>query len=245
MNKINIKLMSDSALAYLKKNIENVTTKIISNDENDWVYRDFKEPIFVEKNYAIDDIELSGNPDLEDKEIDIHNSILLYEALNNLPNYILTDERFWLWLYFEKFYKVTKSMMKIKGPSTIKDHWTFEQGVRRGLMFGVLSRCFYRVALTIEEDKIDKYNLTRWIIQSPERYRNLTWRSFSSERHLVRGIIRGEKRAVDEYGYENNDFYAEIAKFISQIGSVRLLDVIDEKDVENMVYNKMKELYNK
>lgn len=237
--------MSDSALAYLKKNIENVTTKIISNDENDWVYRDFKEPIFVEKNYAIDDIELSGNPDLEDKEIDIHNSILLYEALNNLPNYILTDERFWLWLYFEKFYKVTKSMMKIKGPSTIKDHWTFEQGVRRGLMFGVLSRCFYRVALTIEEDKIDKYNLTRWIIQSPERYRNLTWRSFSSERHLVRGIIRGEKRAVDEYGYENNDFYAEIAKFISQIGSVRLLDVIDEKDVENMVYNKMKELYNK
>lgn len=245
MNKINIKLMSDSALAYLKKNIENVTTKIISNDENDWVYRDFKEPIFVEKNYAIDDIELSGNPDLEDKEIDIHNSILLYEALNNLPNYILTDERFWLWLYFEKFYKVTKSMMKIKGPSTIKDHWTFEQGVRRGLMFGVLSRCFYRVALTIEEDKIDKYNLTRWIIQSPERYRNLTWRSFSSERHLVRGIIRGEKRAVDEYGYENNDFYAEIAKFISQNGSVRLLDVIDEKDVENMVYNKMKELYNK
>lgn len=245
MNKINIKLMSDSALAYLKKNIENVTTKIISNDENDWVYRDFKEPIFVEKNYAIDDIELSGNHDLEDKEIDIHNSILLYEALNNLPNYILTDERFWLWLYFEKFYKVTKSMMKIKGPSTIKDHWTFEQGVRRGLMFGVLSRCFYRVALTIEEDKIDKYNLTRWIIQSPERYRNLTWRSFSSERHLVRGIIRGEKRAVDEYGYENNDFYAEIAKFISQIGSVRLLDVIDEKDVENMVYNKMKELYNK
>lgn len=245
MNKINIKLMSDSALAYLKKNIENVTTKIISNDENDWVYRDFKEPIFVEKNYAIDDIELSGNHDLEDKEIDIHNSILLYEALNNLPNYILTDERFWLWLYFEKFYKVTKSMMKIKGPSTIKDHWTFEQGVRRGLMFGVLSRCFYRVALTIEEDKIDKYNLARWIIQSPERYRNLTWRSFSSERHLVRGIIRGEKRAVDEYGYENNDFYAEIAKFISQIGSVRLLDVIDEKDVENMVYNKMKELYNK
>ena len=245
MNKINIKLMSDSALAYLKKNIENVTTKIISNDENDWVYRDFKEPIFVEKNYAIDDIELSGNHDLEDKEIDIHNSILLYEALNNLPNYILTDERFWLWLYFEKFYKVTKSMMKIKRPSTIKDHWTFEQGVRRGLMFGVLSRCFYRVALTIEEDKIDKYNLARWIIQSPERYRNLTWRSFSSERHLVRGIIRGEKRAVDEYGYENNDFYAEIAKFISQIGSVRLLDVIDEKDVENMVYNKMKELYNK
>ena len=135
--------------------------------------------------------------------------------------------------------------MKIKGASTIKDHWTFEQGVRRGLMFGVLSRCFYRVALTVEEYKPDKYELTRWIIQSPERYRNLTWRSFSSEKHLVRGIIRAEKKAVDEYGYENNDFYAEIAKYISQIGSVRLLDVIEENDIENMVYNKMTELYNK
>lgn len=245
MNKINIKLMSDSALAYLKKNIEIVTDKIKSNETNDWVYKDFKQPIFVEKNYMIDDIELSENPDLEDKEIDFKNSIILYEALKDLPNYILTDEKFWLWLYFEKFYKVTKSMMKIKGASTIKDHWTFEQGVRRGLMFGVLSRCFYRVALTVEEYKPDKYELTRWIIQSPERYRNLTWRSFSSEKHLVRGIIRAEKKAVDEYGYENNDFYAEIAKYISQIGSVRLLDVIEENDIENMVYNKMTELYNK
>lgn len=244
MNKIKVKLMSDSALAYLKKNIERITNKIEKNDTNDWIYNDFKEPVFVEKDFYINDIELLENPDSEDKDIDFKNSIMLYENLKTLPKYILTDERFWLWLYLEKFYKVTKSMMKIKGPSTIKDHWMFEQGVRRGLMFGVLSRCFYRVAFTVDENKPDKYELTKWIIQFPERYRNLTWRAFSSEMHLVRGIIRAEKKVIDEIGYENSDFYSEIAKYISQIGSVRLLDIIEENDIENMVYNKMKELYN-
>lgn len=236
--------MSDSALAYLKKNVEKVAKQIQVNETNEWVSLAFPDPIFTEKNYLIDDFNLFENPDLIDKEIDFNNSVTLYQALKVLPNYILTDEKFWLWLYFDKFYAVTRSMMKINGASTVKDHWIFNQGVRRGLMFGVLSRCFYRVMFTIDESKEDKYELTRWIIQSPERYRNLTWRSFSSETHLVRGILRGEKKAVDEKGYENSEMYPEIAKFISQIGSVRLLDVIDEADIESMVYNKMLELYN-
>lgn len=243
MSKINIKMLSDSALAYFKKNIERITKMLQENETNGWIYNYFKEPIFVQKKYMINDFELSYNPNLTDKEIDFNNSKILYEALRHLPNYIITDERFWLWLYLDKCYTQVRTMMKINGKSTIEDHWTFKQGVRRGLMFGVLSRCFYRVVLTIDERKEDKYELTRWIIQSPERFRNLTWRSFSSEAHLVRGILRAEKRAVQENGFENNDFYTSIAKYISRIGSVKLLDVFTEEDIEELVYKKMIELY--
>ena len=163
-----------------------------------------------------------------------------------LPRYILSDERFWLWLHFDKFYAVVRNMMKIKGATTVENMWMHEQGVRRGLMFGVLSRCYYRVALTLDEAVEDKYILTKWTIENPERYRNLTWRSFSSEEHLVRGVLKGEKRAVDQYPTkESNDIYPEIAKYVAVIGSVRLLDVITEEDMADMIYEKMLEYLTK
>jgi len=243
-NQIHVKLLSENALLYLKKNLTNVTKNIQENDNNMWIYTTFPQPMFVEKKIEISDFELQDNPESNDKEIDFKNSVTIYENLKSLPRYIVCDEKFWLWLHLEKFYSVAKRMMRVRGESTIKDHWTHNPGTRRGLMFGVLSRCFFRAALTVDESKgVDKYELTKWVIDNPERFRNLTWRSFSSEEHLVRGILRGEKSALEEYGkVENNDIYSEISKYVSVIGSVRLLDKISEEDIERMIHEKMLEL---
>ena len=245
-NDINIKLLTDTALTHFIKNLESITKKIIENDDNKWLSDEFEQPMFVEKKLLVKDFDLANNPESEDKKIDFDNHLMIYENLNNLPRYILCDERFWLWLELDKFYYVTKHMMKINGSSTINDHWMFGQGVRRGLFFGVLSRCYFRVDLTIDENLPDKYELTRWVIESPERLRNLTWRSFSSEKHLVRGIIKGEKRAVDFCGKEDSGVYKELAKFISaELGSVGFLDAYSEKDIEDVTFQKMIELLNK
>lgn len=243
MSKIHIKMLSEDALMYLKKNSAQVAKKVIDNATNDWIKTDFPQPMFVEKKFIIDDFELQSNPESADKDIDFSNSIKLYEHLKVLPRYILSDEKLWLWLHFDKFYEVVRTMMKVNGKSTIENMWMHTQGTRRGLMFGVLSRCFFRVALSIDETKENKYELTKWIIDNPERFRNLTWRSFSSETHLGRGALKGEKRAIDESPQlERNDIYPQIGKYISVIGSVRLLDVITEEDISNMIYDKTKEL---
>lgn len=243
MSKIHIKMLSEDALLFLKKNSALVAKKVIDNVTNGWVNTEFPQPMFIEKKFDIEDFELQNNPESVDKDIDFSNSIKLYEHLKSLPRYILSDERFWLWLHFDKFYEVVRTMMKVNGKSTIENMWMHTQGTRRGLMFGVLSRCFFRVALSIDETKENKYELTRWVIDNPERFRNLTWRSFSSEEHLVRGALKGEKRAVDENPQlERNDIYPQIGKFVSVIGSVRLLDVISEEDISNMIYDKTKEL---
>lgn len=245
MSKIRIKMLSEDALTYIKKNTDAIVEKIQNNDDNAWLAETFPQPMFVEKKYEIEDFELESNPDSADKNIDFKNSVLIYEHLKSLPRYILSDERFWLWLHFEKFYQVVRTMMKIKGKSTVENMWMHTQGIRRGLMFGVLSRCYFRVALTVDEQAENKYELTRWVIDNPERYRNLTWRSFSSEEHLVRGVLKGEKRAIDENpGLEKNDYYANIGKYVSVIGSVRLLDVISEEDIAEMIYQKMVEYIN-
>ena len=128
--------------------------------------------------------------------------------------------------------------MTVNNKSTIHDHWMHGQGVRRCLMFGVLSRCYFRVSLSIDKENNDPYHLTKWVIDNPLRFRELTWRTYSSEEHIVRGILKGEKKAIEEVGKEEN-VYAELAKSISLIGSVRLLDSISEKDIEQMTYEKM------
>lgn len=240
-NLINIKILSEDALSFLKINLELITEKIMQNEDNKWIYNTFPQPMFVEKKIYIDDFSLKENLNCNDKDIDFENSIIIYNTLKSLPRYLLCDERFWLWLHFEMFYKEVKMMMKVNGVSTIKDHRMHGQGKRRGLMFGVLSRCYFRVALTIDNDNPnDKYFLTRRVIDNPERFRNLTWRSFSSQEHLVRGALKGEKRAPEDTKCkENNDWYPEIAKYISVVGSVRLLDKISEQDMEGFVYKKM------
>lgn len=246
MSNIHIKMMSEDAVAYLKRegNLAIITDKIKNNPTNEWVFKEFPSQPFVEKTYEIEDFELKENPDSQDKHIDFENSVAIYEHLKNLPRYVLCDERFWLWLEFDKFYPVVRTMMKINGVSTIKNMWMFTQGIRRGLTFGVLSRLFVRVDLSIDESHSeDVYWLTRWVVNNPERFRNLTWRSYSSEAHLVRGALKGEKKALEDSGLEeNNDIYPIIGKYVSQIGSVRLLDIISEEDMERMVYNKTLEL---
>ena len=243
MSKIHIKMLSEDALMYLKNNSAQVAKKVADNPTNSWISSEFPQPMFIEKKFEIEDFELKSNPELADKDIDFSNSVKIYEHLKCLPRYILSDERFWLWLYFDNFYEVVRTMMKVNGKSTIENMWMHTQGTRRGLMFGVLSRCYFRVVLSIDNSKRDKYELTRWVIENPERFRNLTWRSFSSEEHLVRGALKGEKRAVEEKPeLEKNDIYAKIGKYVSVIGSVRLLDVISEEDISQMIYEKMLEL---
>lgn len=243
MSKINIKMISEDTLAYLKANADSFAKSIAENETNAWIKKVVPQPMYIEKQIEIDDFDLLDNPESADKDIDFKNSVTLFEHLRNLPRYILCDERFWLWLHMDKFYSVVRNMMKIRGKSTFTDHWLQSRGTRRGLMFGVLSRCYFRVALTYDSTLSDNYELTKWVIENPERYRNLTWRSFSSEEHLVRGVLKGEKKALEEFGEkENNEVYPLIAKYVSIIGSVRLLDMISENDIEEMIYQKSKEL---
>lgn len=245
MEQINIKFLSEDALNYLKKNCDFIAEKIKENENNNWIYDVFPRNLFVEKKYQIEDFDLLENPDSSDKDIDFDNSIRIYEHLNILPRSVLSDRRFWLWLQFEKFYKVARTLVTIKGASTIQNMWMASQSDRRALTFGALSRMYYRVALTVDiNNKDNKYELTKWIIDNPERFRNMSWSNFSSDEHLVRGVIKAEKRFVDKGNQENTDLYPKISKAVNNFGSVMLLDAISEQDIEEMIYKKITELNN-
>lgn len=80
------------------------------------------------------------------------------------------------------------------GKKIIADHWLFGQGRRRGLMFGALSRAYYRVQLTKDDTLEDAYELTKFATQNYMRYREFTWRGYSNNKTIVTGALKGEKR---------------------------------------------------
>lgn len=252
-NSINICFMTDEALETLKENALLVTNNLKSfpNDSN-WLSSIYSGKLYDEKKYKIPEFRLKVSEDGDYSKVDFENSITLYESLKDLPRYILTDERFWAWINFTVGYQASLQSMSIKSNSTFLDHWLFTQGTRRGIFFGVMSRCFFRVALTVDERLDDKYELTRFIIDNPERFRNLSWRSNSSEKHIVLGALKAEKAIYDNYINDpvmgkrmkqaekgTHNVYTEVAAYLSLYGSVRLIDVISEEDIYNAVYEKM------
>lgn len=240
-NKINIEFMTDEALATLKSNSLTANNYLKTEKNNsEWIKKIYNGKLYEPMKQKINDFELKVSLNGNYDEVDFDNSIILYESLKELPLYILTDERFWAWVNFEKGYKAAIQAMPVKSDSTFLNHWVFGQSDRRSIFFGVLSRCYFRVALTVDERLDDKYELTRFVIENPERFRNLTWRSSSSEKHIVLGIIKAEKDIYDKYGNKvKNSIYKEIAKDISLYASVRLIDVVSEEDIYKFVYDKM------
>lgn len=254
-NSINICFMTDEAIETLKENLLVVTKKLQSFPNNsNWLSSIYSGKIFEEKKYKIPEFSLKVSPDGDYSKVDFENSIILYESLKELPRYVLTDERFWAWINFAMCYEACLQSMPIKTNSTFKDHWLFSQGTRRGIFFGVMSRCFFRVALTIDERLDDKYELTKFVIDNPERFRNLSWRSNSSEKHIVLGALKAEKAIYDSYINDpvyrekmlksekgTHNVYTEVASFLSLYGSVRLIDTISEEDIFKAIYEKMED----
>ena len=233
--------MTDDAINTLKSNAKTANNYIRNwKDSSDWVNTIYPGNLYEEKKFKIPDFQLKISPTGNYDEVDFENSVILYNSLKDLPLYILTDERFWIWINLTKGYKAAIQAMPVKSDSTFADHWLFSQGNRRGIFFGVLSRCFFRVYLTVNESLEDKFELTKFIIENPERFRNLTWRSSSSQKHIVQGIIRAEKDIVEKYGsLVKNSIYSDVAKYVSLYCSVRLVDVISEEDIHDIVYNYM------
>lgn len=242
MSEINVKFLTDEALSTIKANFDKFT-KIVKNNPQDSsaFIEELPDECFVEKKYPIEDFTLKTSDDEDYSKVDLENAITLYEHLYKLPKHVLGDERFWMWLILEKCYAVTVQAMPMEsGKKIIADHWLFGQGRRRGLMFGALSRAFYRVQLTKDDSLADPYELTSFATDNYVRYREFTWRGYSNNKTIVVGALKAEKKIVDKYGLKIEsikDYYPMIAKYISQLGSVMLLDFMREEYITNSVEN--------
>ncbi len=245
MSKINIKLMTEVTYATLKKNIESYEHYFHENPiDGDWINSITAEPAFETKKYLIEDFELKVPNSPYDRETDLKNAIILFEHLKVLPGYILSEPRFWLWIMFEKCYEASLKSMEKVNATAFKHQWLFSDGLRRGLFFGVMSRLYYRVDLTFApENDEDPYYLTKYVMENPTRFREITWRTISNHKFVVKAMLKAEIKVNGEIEFdEKGALFSALAKEICKLGSIKLIDVMDENDLENYIYLRYKKL---
>jgi hypothetical protein len=255
---IHISFMTDEAIETLRENSDKVSEYIKENKfDSSWIAKIYDGKLFDLKKEKINDFELKLSPNDNYKEVELENAIILYEALKDLPRYIITDERFWAWINLSKCYKTTTQAMPIKSLSTFKNMWLFTQGKRRGIFFGANSRLYFWTELTVDESIKDKYLYTRFVFENHERIRQLTWRANSNNKRIVLNVIKAEKKLYDNYandpefmeafnkcerGVGTRNIYTVVSKYLSLYGSVRVLDVISDEDLQNLIYMKLEEI---
>lgn len=255
---INISFMTDEALETLRENSDKVSEYIKENKfDSSWISKIYSGKLYDVKKEKINDFELKISLNDKYKEVELENAIILYEVLKDLPRCVITDERFWAWINLSKCYKTTTQAMPIKSSSTFRNMWLFTQGKRRGIFFGANSRLYFWTELTVDESIEDKYLYTRFVFDNHERIRQLTWRANSNNKHIVLNVVKAEKKIYDKYandpeymdafnkcehGVGTHNIYTAISKYLSLYGSVRLLDVISDQDLQNLIYNKLEEI---
>ena len=119
------------------------------------------------------------------------------------------------------------------------------------------SRLYFWTELTVDESIEDKYLYTRFVFENHERIRQLTWRANSNNKHIVLNVVKAEKKLYDKYanapeymeafnkcerGVGTRNIYTAISKYLSLYGSIRVLDVISNEDLQNLIYNKLEEI---
>lgn len=227
---INVKMLTEEAYRTLRKNPKGVFDMIQQHPSDATWLKDYLgfEP-YEEKKYTIDDFQL----DISDnyKEVELNNAITLYEHLNELPKYILCDTRFWLWITFEKAYRQAIASIPVTSESIIKNWWVCGSS-RRDLMLGVVSREYFRVDVSIDEELTDKYMLTKFIMEHERVYRNLCFRNIGMIKNVSLGLLQAEYDVENEYGFKISSTIApEIMKDASRIGSVMLIDVMSKQEI--------------
>lgn len=240
-----IKYMTEEAIETIRANQKKVSNYISASEDNSWLYDLCGKTPFEEKEYCIEDFELKTPLNNLDRETDFYDSVMLYNALNKLPGYVLSNERFWAWLNFEKCYDTARILMPIKSDSTLKYHYLFSNSVKRSLSFGVLSRMYYRVALTVDNTLEDKYEITKWLIDSPVKMRGLFWRSLSNNPTIFKGVSKAEMQFEKETGIVLGEKSNSIlSKRIQRLGSVSIIDVYSEEDICEYAKQELYDIYN-
>lgn len=114
-------------------------------------------------------------------------------------------------------------------------------------MLGVSSRNFFEIEVSVDNNAENKYELSEYLFNSiDEMYRALTFRNIGMLKHISLPYIRVQK----DYEQTNNykmikPISRSLIKEASKLGSVMLIDTLNEREVYNLLYPKLVKIVDK
>jgi hypothetical protein len=238
---INIKMMTEEAYATLQKNYKEVYQNIKDHpSDSTWLPMFLGFEPYETKKYLIEDFDLNDSDDYAQVAFD--NGVTLYEHLNQLPRYVLCNQRFWAWIKFDKAYQEAIHSVEMKDENIVKEWWLGKDS-RRALMLGVISRDYFRTEISVDdENNEDVYEDTKYLTSgyhSERAYRALTYRNIGMLKNVDLAFIRANRWAYEKYGsvFSIDDMQMMI-KDASKIGSVILIDKMSVNDIYEVLIKK-------
>lgn len=166
---------------------------------------------------------------LDAEKSDFENAIALYEGLSGVTPLIASEEAFWMYLTHVEYFDYVKTRWFKKGKedttaSTIKKRFFYNGSA----MDNALSRLWWSVYLTKEDDLEDPYIYTKVILK--EGNSDLLQNLSKSRLYRLRDAVHGILKFFSEYD-ERKDFSAvnrHIVQYFNRYSGVKQLVYMNE-----------------
>lgn len=241
--------MTQEALDFFKGNLDKYYLKFFTEKDNKWMYFAFEGEIFKEYK-TIPDIELSWlEQGSVEGEIDVKNIQTFYSALQFISPSQASDERLWAGLCCGPFYAFMRNRSKFDKKDAVAPKCSrirecfFLKGSRPGYFRNLLSKLWWVGYLVYDASNKEHYEKLKIIgtndISSKisEIFYSYT---YSSNKNVLNGIIMGLKYFKEKNIYVSvRNHLRPTVQELNLVGSVRLLDIIPEEEIAQIVIDKI------
>ena len=253
-----IYFMKQSAIDFLKTNMERLYVNYFQKDDNSWIGKEFGEDPFIPF-MEVKDFEMASLLNGKSAgEIDFDNCKIIYENLKELSESQSSDERLWAGLCNSTFYKymikrhsytVTGLKNKDTDISGILSRFFFSGSVRGSFYRNTIAKCWWVGRATYDKsnqvnhfellDAIGANDLSTKI--SDIFYSN----TFASNTVILKGIC-GALKFYNDHGRKLSvrDNIRPALKYLNAVGGATLLDVLSSEEIKDMIIKRIGEILN-
>lgn len=238
-----LQLIGYDDLDTIKSNLEKWVPNF-KKDSSDWLIQEFDTSIFKDTKFNVPDFQLDMSSE-KPFDTDAKNAQIVYDNLKFLSDSQASDERLWSGLCMGPFWKYTQyrwNILEKCTPESVKQHFMFGFGVRRSLIRNALSRLWWIGRLTYDENRTDKYELTKFICEHNDHIMHILERNTSNNRMIIQAFIDGILEARKEGLIITTDTVGELAGYLNLLGGIYILDCLPKDKIKQKILNKAREI---
>jgi hypothetical protein len=191
--------------------------------------------------------ELICEPDAR-TESDAANAIALYERLKILTPVQASDERLWSCLAHTTYWRYAR--VRWQGGSaenfdSVETRWFFKGSSMERLARNSIARLWWGAYATVLPDTPDPYRLTRVLFSNTDVQFHYMERLFGKNRCVLHTALDYTERNLPRIRPRKSvgTWANETGKLINRVGGVLQLDAMSESEVEEILENYLRRLY--
>lgn len=249
--------MKQSAIDFVKANMNNLYLHYFRDDSNEWIREQFgEEPFQLFK--EVPDFSLTPYNKQKGK-MELENSKILYRNLRkNLDESQASDERLWAGMCHTTFYQYVRvrwdyPTKKLSTPdkdiSEIVSRFFFSGGTRSGCYRNTLAKCWWAGHGTYQANAKNKFELLDFLGANDfhTKINDLFYsNTFSSNPVIVRGICKGWKTLTDRgLKLTVKEHFRPALQSMNSLGGGILLDILSEEEIQDAFVEYVSHLYSK